>query len=600
MFRVEYPIFIVIGPLIRFMLGIMIVGILGFSCQTDLQPFKEMKAEVSVLTPTSHQVFYTLHPEFEWQAVPEAASYHLYINEWKLDELVASLSSSATLTWILPEYESIHWSQDDEDYWYFMVRAQNAFQYSNSPVHPFYLANPAPVLLEPVADILLCPTDNSISFQWNTVLGKDTYRIQLAMDHTFDEILVDEVLTSTSYEWNNPFDAGLITLFWRVMVEDSNDEFPFSDSSVFRIEQVPPVSHIEFDLLDAACQSHFLWEVPVYTRAYEIEVFDQADTSVTPLVTDIITEPAFSFQEQQTGQYFFRVRNQGEACASSWSELQPFVHNFDGDVPPYAMPCERVDYDLEDVPIEPSMLVAVFDNNNNLLQTSDTLSNPNVFVSAKVKEPYCGLNFNGILVAYMNQVEVEAPWEFNDSDEVKTSRSIHLTVPLGDNQINIVAVLILRYNGTTFVPYRRSEIYQLTGTFDTPTVQAQLAWNNPVDLDLAMSGPNNEPCFYAAPNRIVPLGNGSQLQLDADNQKGYGPENITLVGEPVEGTYAIWVNYFAGTVPVQGIVRVWKDGTWLFGKCHDFTTAEVNGILVTNFQVINHLSWQVEMQLTLP
>jgi uncharacterized protein YfaP (DUF2135 family) len=59
------------------------------------------------------------------------------------------------------------------------------------------------------------------------------------------------------------------------------------------------------------------------------------------------------------------------------------------------------------------------------------------------------------------------------------------------------------------------------------------------DMDLYVIGPSNEKCSYK--NKST-----KNMQLDVDNKKKYGPENISVNLNQKKGTYKVYVNHYGG------------------------------------------------------
>lgn len=70
-------------------------------------------------------------------------------------------------------------------------------------------------------------------------------------------------------------------------------------------------------------------------------------------------------------------------------------------------------------------------------------------------------------------------------------------------------------------------------------LRVTLTWNtNGTDVDLWVTDPNGEKCYYA--NRTTASG----LRLDVDDTNGYGPENITT-STIIPGDYLVQVHYYS-------------------------------------------------------
>jgi hypothetical protein len=74
------------------------------------------------------------------------------------------------------------------------------------------------------------------TFGWNSVAGAASYRIQIATDDMFANIVVDDVVADPTY--STPLDDG--TYFWHVRVETPGTSDPYSNTWSFTLTTAPP------------------------------------------------------------------------------------------------------------------------------------------------------------------------------------------------------------------------------------------------------------------------------------------------------------------------------------------------------------------------
>lgn len=98
-----------------------------------------------------------------------------------------------------------------------------------------------------------------------------------------------------------------------------------------------------------------------------------------------------------------------------------------------------------------------------------------------------------------------------------------------------------------------TEIYQeslkVNYTGKPVKLRATLTWDGYADIDLHLIDANNRECSYKNPNTDL-------AQLDVDNQKAYGPENIS-VEKVIEGDYIISIVNFAKGVNNTATVYIY-------------------------------------------
>ena len=128
----------------------------------------------------------------------------------------------------------------------------------------------------------------------------------------------------------------------------------------------------------------------------------------------------------------------------------------------------------------------------------------------------------------------------------------------------------------------------VTLTSEAPgEIHVELSWDTPYgDVDLHMLRPGaasnrwftTDDCFWA--NQTPdwgPVGLEANPTLDRDDMNGYGPENITIVDTPLNGTYLVAVTYYCehslvarndpdpdpidpGSGPTEATVRIYCSG----------------------------------------
>jgi hypothetical protein len=74
------------------------------------------------------------------------------------------------------------------------------------------------------------------TFGWNSVTGVASYRIQIATDDIFSNIVVNDVVVDPTY--STPLDDG--TYFWHVRVETPGTSDPYSNTWSFTLTSAPP------------------------------------------------------------------------------------------------------------------------------------------------------------------------------------------------------------------------------------------------------------------------------------------------------------------------------------------------------------------------
>lgn len=164
---------------------------------------------------------------------------------------------------------------------------------------------------------------------WNPVEGATEYRVQLASDFSFDELLVDQTISNNSFAVNEDLEFSSL-YFWRVQALSASGNSKFSSKFRFRTAQRPPRAITLFAPEDGATQVRpgfqLSWQSDNRAEEYEIHISKEEDFS--PLTFNrTVDETRFSrtqnFDFSTT--YFWRIRGINSAGVGEWSETRSFT-----------------------------------------------------------------------------------------------------------------------------------------------------------------------------------------------------------------------------------------------------------------------------------
>ncbi|MGE3773068.1 MAG: hypothetical protein AB7I32_09100 [Gammaproteobacteria bacterium] len=141
-------------------------------------------------------------------------------------------------------------------------------------------------------------------FEWAAVGGISRYRLQIARDRAFTELVVDEAqLADTRYE-----PAGALALgdwYWRVMAIDAGEgPGPFGDAQQFR--RLPPAPQAAAEVGDD--ELTLSWPVGLPGERYQLQIADE-ESFAKPLHTIDSAEPLARVPRPPGGTYYVRVRS---------------------------------------------------------------------------------------------------------------------------------------------------------------------------------------------------------------------------------------------------------------------------------------------------
>jgi len=196
-----------------------------------------------------------------------------------------------------------------------------------------------PTLMVPPNNVFLASSANMI-FTWNRVENATSYDIEIAPTPSFMQVVyVKNDVTTTSIPVALPLENA--RYFWRVRAKSALQSSPWSPAFVFQVGESlsssTPNSPALLNPLNNArglrTEQSLVWEKVQNAISYDIEL------SPTPQFYTVIVKNNNLFENQTTISnlspgmtYYWRVRSNNDAGASSWSES----YNFSTGVAPYA------------------------------------------------------------------------------------------------------------------------------------------------------------------------------------------------------------------------------------------------------------------------
>lgn len=153
---------------------------------------------------------FTRTPTFEWEAIPFASAYELYLSSSNGVERIANIvGTTYTPTEALPEGDVRWW-----------IRAEEALGNRGWSAVGFASSDVKPVLLSPVGGT----TDVSPTFNWSSVPGTGRYALFVQNLDTSEVVINDVNLTETSYTSETDLAAGSYR-FWVKAIDAATDNF---------------------------------------------------------------------------------------------------------------------------------------------------------------------------------------------------------------------------------------------------------------------------------------------------------------------------------------------------------------------------------------
>ena len=123
--------------------------------------------------------------------------------------------------------------------------------------------------------------------------------------------------------------------------------------------------------------------------------------------------------------------------------------------------------------------------------------------------------------------------------------------------INYITFKIKSTDNTIF-----SKNFTVTYSGKPVKLRTTLTWDGYADIDLYLKDPNGEICSFSKKNT-------SLANLDVDNTKAYGPENIS-VEKIISGAYEIYIKNYSKKSGIRATVYIFIDEKLYTTKSHTF------------------------------
>jgi len=259
-----------------------------------------------------------------WNAASEAVSYHLQI---------ATDSSFTTIIFdqnnILSASQTVNSLVNGTTH-FWRVRARNsAGEGAWSTVWKF-----TTVFTKPIAPILLAPNDSatgiatSLSLSWNAVNGATSYRIQISLDTSFVNPVLDQsgIISST---FNAANLAANTKHFWRVNAANNAGTSDWSNVWNFTTALNPPLTPTLMSPNDNAVgiskDTTLTWDGVFNANSYRVQV--STDQTFASMIIDstVRTASINVYGLMNNTKYYWRVNATNASGTSNWSDVWSFV-----------------------------------------------------------------------------------------------------------------------------------------------------------------------------------------------------------------------------------------------------------------------------------
>ncbi|MDG5767467.1 T9SS type A sorting domain-containing protein [Balneolales bacterium ANBcel1] len=169
--------------------------------------------------------------------------------------------------------------------------------------------------------------DTEVIFEWEEVENAAVYRVQLAEDASFRNVLKEDSTSGTSVTFDG-LGQGVF-YHWRVRVRNQEGEVgPWGSSRMFSTDIPMPEAPQSGTALPHATRADFLrfaWNPAPYASSYDVQFATDPDfeQGVTSASTTDTSRVFYSTREGVA--YYFRVRSNNLSGTSPWSETMSFT-----------------------------------------------------------------------------------------------------------------------------------------------------------------------------------------------------------------------------------------------------------------------------------
>lgn len=183
----------------------------------------------------------------------------------------------------------------------------------------------SPELLYPLDKSKDVPTE--LDFLWKSVNNATSYKIQIALDSTFDTFVINDFSNTISYKYN---DLNNNTVhYWRVQSQSGNSISPWSSFRVF-VTNISNVLSIPKLLIPSnnsnlnSTKLTFVWNKVRNANSYDLTIAEDDKLILNKVVTPDITDTTFSKILNNKKTYFWAIVAKNQTSISQISPIFKF------------------------------------------------------------------------------------------------------------------------------------------------------------------------------------------------------------------------------------------------------------------------------------
>jgi large repetitive protein len=194
----------------------------------------------TLLTPLDSAINVLLTPTLDWTSVPGASEYRVQISvSPTFNSTVLDVSGLVNSGYVVQGGVLLNSTK-----YYWRVNAKNSGGTSSWSVPFSFTTVPAP----PPIPTLSYPTNGStgipvnLTFKWRKSLGATSYRIQVALNNTYQALVIDTDVSDTLYVVPSGTLSGTTQYFWHVKSINVGGSLAYSSTWSFTTGTAPPAT----------------------------------------------------------------------------------------------------------------------------------------------------------------------------------------------------------------------------------------------------------------------------------------------------------------------------------------------------------------------
>lgn len=296
------------------------VNMIGESEYSETYSFTTgFPAAPALITPAFQQLDVELEPDFKWQSREDAIDYR-----FQLYDGLSVISNALMADTLLAEAEFTFSGLMPSSFYSWRVKVANAsgtslwsdiYQFKTLSVLP-----DVPQIVSPADGIDDVP--DSVALNWTSSAYSVEYRLQIAYDESFTQLLYDEFVADTNIVISDLL--GETKYYWKVSAKNNSGASSYTDVHSFTtgFPAVPEPLYPLDTALDIPLSPVIRWAGSAIADSYVFQMSEDVTFNINKVVVDTtVIDSSFQSAELKLGTiYTWRVKASNNVGESYWTE----------------------------------------------------------------------------------------------------------------------------------------------------------------------------------------------------------------------------------------------------------------------------------------